>query len=79
MEIIEYQQKYKDYFVQFNTDWIVDNFGFLEEEDKNAFLHIEESLKNGAMIYFAVEEENVLAPTNISRTRAQEALSLKPL
>lgn len=61
MEIIEYQEKYKDYFVQFNTDWIVDNFGFLEEEDKNTFLHIEESLKNGAMIYFAVEEENVLA------------------
>ena len=61
MEIIEYQEKYKDYFVQFNTDWIVDNFGFWEEEDKNAFLHIEESLKNGEMIYFDVEEENVLA------------------
>ena len=61
MEIIEYQETYKDYFVQFNTDWIVDNFGFLEEEDKNTFLHIEESLKEGAMIYFAVEEENVLA------------------
>ena len=61
MEIIEYQEKYKDYFVQFNTDWIVDNFGFLEEEDMDTFRHIEESLEKGAMIYFAVEEENVLA------------------
>lgn len=61
MEIIEYQEKYKDYFVQFNTDWIVDNFGFLEEEDMDTFRHIEESLEKGAMIYFAVEAENVLA------------------
>ena len=61
MEIIEYQEKYKDYFIQFNTDWIIDNFGFLEEEDKATFQHIEESLEKGAMIYFAVEAENVLA------------------
>ena len=61
MEIIEYEEKYKDYFIQFNTDWIIDNFGFLEEEDKTTFQHIEESLEKGAMIYFAVEAENVLA------------------
>ena len=61
MKIIEYQEKYKDYFIQFNTDWIIDNFGFLEEEDKATFQQIEESLEKGAMIYFAVEAENVLA------------------
>lgn len=61
MKIIEYQEKYKADFIQFNTDWIVDNFGFLEEEDKDTFRHIEESLKNGAMIYFAIENEIVLA------------------
>lgn len=45
----------------FNTDWIVDNFGCLEEEDLETFNHIEENLKNGAMIYFAVDNGNVLA------------------
>ncbi len=61
MEIIQYQEKYKKDFIQFNTDWIQDNFGTLEAEDLDTFHHIEESLKNGAMIYFAVDNENVLA------------------
>lgn len=61
MEIIEYQEKYKADFIRFNTDWIIDNFGFLEEEDYNTFRHIEESLAKGAMIYFAVENERALA------------------
>lgn len=61
MEIVEYQQKYKKYFIEFNTDWIKDNFGALEAEDLNTFQHIEESLEEGAMIYFALEEGNVLA------------------
>lgn len=61
MEIVEYQEKYKEAFIQFNTDWIIDNFGFLEEEDKNTFKSIEKSLDAGAMIYFAVENETVLA------------------
>lgn len=61
MNVIQYQEKYKEAFIQFNTDWIIDNFGFLEEEDNETFSHIEESLEKGAMIYFAVENENVLA------------------
>lgn len=61
MNIVEYHEKYKEYFIQFNTDWIVDNFGFLEEEDIETFHHIEESLAKGAMIYFAVENDVVLA------------------
>lgn len=39
----------------------MDNFGYLEEEDLATFDHIEESLKNGAMIYFAVENGAALA------------------
>lgn len=61
MEIMKYQDKYKEAFIQFNTDWIEDHFGYLEEEDIDTFDHIEENLKNGAMIYFAIENENVLA------------------
>lgn len=61
MEIIEYQDRYKKYFIQFNTDWIEDNFGYLEKEDVDSFQHIEENLQKGAMIYFALEKGNVLA------------------
>ena len=61
MEIIKYDPKFKDDFIKFNTDWIVDNFGFLEDEDKETFAHIEEDLTNGAMIYFAVDDGTALA------------------
>ncbi|MDO4168660.1 MAG: GNAT family N-acetyltransferase [Lachnospiraceae bacterium] len=61
MKVIEYQEKYKADFIQFNTDWIVDNFGFLEPEDRETFEHIEDSLVQGGMIFFAVEDEVVLA------------------
>lgn len=57
----QYEEKYKQDFIDFNTAWIVDNFGFLEEEDIDTFEHIEESLENGAMIYFAVEGDTALA------------------
>lgn len=61
MKIIEYEPKYKDAFIQFNTDWIVDNFGFLEKEDLDTFKTINQELERGAMIYFAVEDDIPLA------------------
>lgn len=61
MNIIEYKEKYKNDFIQFNKDWIIDNFGFLEKEDIDTFNHIEENLSKGAMIYFAIENNVVLA------------------
>lgn len=61
MEIIKYDSKYKKDFIQFNKDWIIDNFGFLENEDIETFEKIDEELTNGAMIYFAVAEETALA------------------
>ena len=30
MEVIQYDPKYKEAFIKFNTDWITDNFGFKE-------------------------------------------------
>ena len=36
------QPEYKQDFIDFNTAWILDNFGFLEEEDKATFDRIEE-------------------------------------
>lgn len=61
MKIVAYDTRYKNSFIQFNTDWIVDNFGCLEEEDIETFQKIDEELENGAMIYFAVENDVPLA------------------
>lgn len=61
MEIIEYNSRYREDFIQFNTDWIIDNFGSLEPGDLETFEKIDEELAAGAMIYFAVEGETPLA------------------
>ena len=61
MEIIEYDAKYKDDFIWFNKDWILDNFGVLEKEDIETFDTIDEELAKGGMIYFAVEDGAALA------------------
>ncbi|MDE7478546.1 MAG: hypothetical protein K2M91_11455 [Lachnospiraceae bacterium] len=61
MEVVKFQEKYRQAFIDFNTDWIVSNFGFLEEHDKETFEKIDEELNNGAMIFFVVENEIPLA------------------
>lgn len=61
MKIIPYDSKYKKQFIEYNTDWILDYFGFLEPEDEETFASIEQELADNAMIYFAVEEDDVLA------------------
>ena len=52
MDIIEYDAGYKEAFIRFNTDWITDNFGFLEKEDLETFENIEKEIAEGAMIFF---------------------------
>lgn len=61
MKIIEFEEKYRKDFIDFNTGWIVSNFGFLEEQDKETFEKIDEEMKAGAMIFFAVENDTALA------------------
>lgn len=61
MDIIEFDGRYKQSFVDLNKAWIEEYFGFIEEEDLNTFDHIEEALSSDAMIYFAVEGEDVMA------------------
>ena len=40
MKLIEYDKKYRQDFIDFNTAWIEDNFGHLEPEDYETFEHI---------------------------------------
>lgn len=61
MKVVPFEEKYRQDFIDFNTDWIVSNFGFLEDHDKETFEKIDDELKAGAMIFFAVEGEETLA------------------
>lgn len=61
MNIIPFDEKYRQDFIDFNTDWIVSNFGFLEEHDVETFDKIDEAMDLGAMIFFAVEDDTALA------------------
>ena len=61
MKVIPFEEKYRQDFIDFNTDWIVSNFGFLEEHDKETFHKIDEEMEAGAMIFFAVENDIALA------------------
>lgn len=72
MRIVEYDSRYKNSFIKFNTDWIVDNFGCLEKEDIETFEKIDEELENGAMIYFAIENDVPLA-TCMAKPISEEA------
>lgn len=60
MEIVEYQKKYKQDFIDLNTAW-VERFFVMEQEDIEILSHTEEYLEKGGMIFFAIEDEKVLA------------------
>lgn len=57
MELVQFEEKYRQAFIDFSTDWIVTNFGKLEPHDLETFEKIDDELRNGAMIFFAVEND----------------------
>lgn len=61
MRVIQFEERYRQDFIDLNTDWIVSNFGFLEEHDRETFEKIDEEMQAGAMIFFAVEGDTALA------------------
>lgn len=60
MEVIEYQEKYKQDFIRLNTAW-VEKYFVMEETDREILLHTDDLIQKGGMIYFAVEDNKVLA------------------
>lgn len=60
MEIIAYEKKYEGDFIALNTAWVEKYFS-MEQEDLDILYHVEDFLKKGGMIYFAIEEDKVLA------------------
>ena len=67
MKIIEYDARYKQDFIDFNSAWIIDNFGKLESEDYETFEHIEEDMRTGAMIYFAIDDDGTALATCMAK------------
>lgn len=65
MELIEYDARYRDDFIRFNKDWIIDNFGFLDKEDIETFEKIDEELANGAKRLFMLSNSSLKAAMHI--------------
>lgn len=61
MEVIPFEEKYRQDFIDFNTDWILREFGKLEEHDLQTFASIDQALQEGAMIFFAIEHDEAQA------------------
>lgn len=60
MEIVEYKELYKADFINLNIGWI-ERYFTPEPADYEILDHVEELLSKGSMIYFAVEDDHVLA------------------
>lgn len=60
MEVISYQEKYKQDFVGLNLVWIKKYFK-VEPQDIKMLNDIEDFLANGAAVYFAIEHDKAIA------------------
>lgn len=60
MEIVPYQTKYKQDFIELNLAWIEKYFK-VEPQDVEMLNNIERIIAAGAMIYFALEADTVIA------------------
>lgn len=60
MEIIDYQEQYKQRFIDLNAAW-VEKYFEMEQADRETLYHAEDYLEKGGMIFFAVEDRMVFA------------------
>jgi GNAT superfamily N-acetyltransferase len=68
MEIIEYDKKYKQEFIDLNLSWIK-KFFKVEAHDLEQVEHVETYLKDEGMVYFAVEAGVVLSTVLVLREK----------
>ena len=61
MKIVKFEDKYRQAFIDLNTEWITKLFGKIEPDDVETFAHIDELIADGAMIFFAVADQKLLA------------------
>ena len=60
MQIVEYQDVYKQDFVDLNVAWI-EKYFTMEQPNYDALCYVEEYVAKGGIIFFAVENDVVLA------------------
>lgn len=60
MNIVSYQEKYKKDFIALNLVWIKKYFK-VEAQDVKMLNEVEDFLAKGAAVYFAVEQDKVIA------------------
>lgn len=61
MKIISYRPEYREAFVQLNTEWL-NRFFWVESFDQYAMDYVEELIAQGAMVFFALDDDgDVLA------------------
>lgn len=58
--IIPYDKKYKEDFIRLNSNWIEKLFE-IEQIDIDSFNAIDDKIKNGANIFFNIEDDVVIA------------------
>ena len=60
MKVIEYNSNYKKDFIKLNLAWINALFQ-VEEEDEKVLYNIEDYIRNGANVFFTIEDDEVIA------------------
>lgn len=60
MEIIPYRKELKKDFIDLNLGWL-NRYFTVEESDREIFDNVEKYLANGSEIFFAIEDNDVLA------------------
>lgn len=62
MKVDTYKPKYKEAFVRLNTEWLT-RFYWIESYDQYAMDHVEELIEQGAMAFFALDDEEEVIAT----------------
>lgn len=62
MKIERYKEEYRKDFVRLNTEWLT-RFYYVEEFDQYAMDHVEDLIAQGAMAFFALDDDNEVLAT----------------
>lgn len=60
MEVIRYEEKYEQHFIDLNQQWIKEYFD-IESQDTEQLENVDIYLKQGGMVFFAIEYDFVLS------------------
>lgn len=62
MKIVPYHPRYREAFVRLNTAWLT-RFYWVENFDQYAMDHVEDLIAQGAMVFFALDEQGEVLAT----------------